>query len=466
MNKRRFLFTIFFFLAVPVFVAAQIADEIENLLRTEAVSCEQAARFVLDAADVSGSFNRSSPEEAFRFAAQKRWLPEKASPAKKISLRDVSFLIMQAFGIKGRAMYALFKTPHFAYREMIYQDIIQDRADPGINVSGSMLLFLVNRILYRIDDSPWEFPEEPEPVKVADNNKREPEDHKTDTATSNPIIADFSGNLAQKLLWLSSNAEDGETYTIEINADERISPQYLYYDGKTVSITLKGNNAVQSVSLNANGSMFMIGPGVTLILDNNVAIIGRSDNTDSLIKVSGGNLVINNGAKVTGNATYYGGGVYVGWERTFTMSGGEISGNTAYNGGGAYVSSDGTLTKTGGTISGNTAYNGGGVYVSNGTFTMSEGRISGNTASCGGGVYVSNGKFSKTSGTIYGYNARDNNSNVVKSSSGAVLSGNGHAVYASNWSGDVIKLKETTAGPNVNLSFDKNNSTWSGGWDK
>ena len=159
MNKHRRLCTIFLLAAVPAFVAAQTANEIETLLETKAVNYGQAARFVLNAAEIDG-FNRSTPESAFRLAAEQQWLPGKADPSDPISLRQASLLIMRAFGIRGGPMYSIFKSSHYAYREMVYQDIIQGRADPGMAVSGELLLFLVNRILYRIDDDPWTLPEE------------------------------------------------------------------------------------------------------------------------------------------------------------------------------------------------------------------------------------------------------------------------------------------------------------------
>jgi flagellar motor protein MotB len=140
-------------------LGAQTADEIETLLETKAVSYGQAARFVLNAADISDGYNHSSPEDAFRFAAEQRWLPEKADSSDPIDLQQTSRLIMRAFGVRGGPMYSIFKSSHYAYREMVYQDIIQGRADPGMSVSGELLLFLVNRILYRMDDDPWTLPE-------------------------------------------------------------------------------------------------------------------------------------------------------------------------------------------------------------------------------------------------------------------------------------------------------------------
>jgi len=150
MKKYKFIFIICFLLASPVF--AQTAAEIEKLLETEAVSYEQAAWLVLEAADLSGSFDSPASDGAFRFAAQHGWLPKKTAPGDKASLEGVSLLVMRSFGIKGGLFYSLFKNTHYAYREMVYQDIIQGRSDPQMTVSGQMLLFIVNRVLSRAEE--------------------------------------------------------------------------------------------------------------------------------------------------------------------------------------------------------------------------------------------------------------------------------------------------------------------------
>jgi hypothetical protein len=172
------------------------------------------------------------------------------------------------------------------------------------------------------------------------------------------------------------------------------------------------------------------------------------------------------GGEISGNtSSSSGGGVRVDSSGTFTMNDGKISGNTSSSGGGVYVNSSGTFTMNDGKISGNTSSSdGGGVYVSSGTFTMNDGKISGNTSSSdGGGVYVSSsGTFTKSGGGIItGYASDTVNGNVVKNSSGVVQSNRGHAVDV--LSGLVNKLRETTAGPGVNLDSSKNGAE--GGWE-
>jgi hypothetical protein len=82
-------------------------------------------------------------------------------------------------------------------------------------------------------------------------------------------------------------------------------------------------------------------------------------------------------------------------------------------------------------------------------------------------VYVA-GTFSKIGGTITSFTDDKENGNVMKDTSGAVWNGRGHAVLTrSSVNGSaIIKFKELSAGPTVNLSFNGNNSSFSGAWDE
>ena len=133
-----------FLLLLPVFLQAQTAERVEALLNTDAVSYEQAAQLVLEAADVRVS---TGPADAFRYAAEQRWVPGKAEGGDIARLDGISLLIMRAFDLKGGMFYSLFKNPHYAYRELEYQNIIQGRSDPAMDVSGDFLLFMTGRAL-------------------------------------------------------------------------------------------------------------------------------------------------------------------------------------------------------------------------------------------------------------------------------------------------------------------------------
>jgi uncharacterized repeat protein (TIGR02543 family) len=275
-------------------------------------------------------------------------------------------------------------------------------------------------------------------------------------------------SLNDALAWISTNATEGGAYTVTLTRDETIAPKTLSYSGKNVSVTIKGDAAKRTVNLSSNGALFTVESGVTLTLDNNIVLRGRSDNNTSLVRVNdGGKLVMNAGSEISGNntANSSGGGVAILSSGTFTMNGGTISDNTAssssypyYSYGGGVLAAGALFTMSGGTISGNTAsFRGGGVCLYAGTFTMSGGIISGNSAAYGGGgVYVSGGTFTKQSGgIIYGSNA----GNTLKNTVGV---GRGPAVYVYTGLTTYIK-RDTTAGVGVTMDSTKDGAA--GGWE-
>jgi len=169
MNKRHGLCAAFILFAA-VLLNAQTGNKIELLLQENTVSCRQAARIVLEAAGIDVDY--SDPDQAYNFAVEKRWLSARTSPDDIINIRQTSLLLMRAFNLRGGPMYTIFKSPHFAYREMVYHDLLQGRIDPGMDVPGELMLFLVNRVLYRTDADPWSLPHVPPVLEKLPQAKR------------------------------------------------------------------------------------------------------------------------------------------------------------------------------------------------------------------------------------------------------------------------------------------------------
>lgn len=145
--KRCVFLCIFGILGIALY--AQTAAEIETLLGIQAVTYAQAAGFVLKASEAAAS----SPEEAFKFAAERNWLPKDASQDAEARLDGLSLLVMQSFGIKGGIFYSLFKNPHYSYRELVSKSVIQGKTYPKRAVSGEMLLFITGRVLAIMEDA-------------------------------------------------------------------------------------------------------------------------------------------------------------------------------------------------------------------------------------------------------------------------------------------------------------------------
>jgi len=276
-------------------------------------------------------------------------------------------------------------------------------------------------------------------------------------SASTGIIVPGNG-LAAKLAWLKSNVVSNQFYLIEITTDENIVPQTLYYSNKSdITITLSGGGSMRTVNLSAQGSLFTINSGVTLILNNNITLNGRSGNNDSLVCIISGTLIMNAGTKIIGNSfagndySYgSGGGVNV-YNGIFTMNGGEISGNTAQYGSAVFVKSS-DFTMNDGEISGNTASNSGGaVYNDDGYFTMNGGKISGNTAKWGGGIYINDASFNMNGGKITNNTASGNSSSR---GGGVCISGGAFQMK----DGEIFKNNTTGNGGGVYIG----DNSWAG----
>jgi hypothetical protein len=132
---------------LPVFLPAQTAADLEAVLQAPAISCEQAAWFVLSA----GSGAPANSGAAFAQAVSRGWL-KNAQPDDPITLGKLSFLIMRAFDFKGGMMYAILPGPHYAYRSMLSRSYIQGTADPAMTVSGERCLVILGKVLSAVGD--------------------------------------------------------------------------------------------------------------------------------------------------------------------------------------------------------------------------------------------------------------------------------------------------------------------------
>jgi hypothetical protein len=155
--RKKVLLSLLFIICYLLFdcpLYSQTADRIERLLEKETVSYQEAALLALEASGRLDPASKANAEDAFGFAKARGWLSANTKANNAINLKDLSILIMQAFDIKGGLFYTLFKNPHYAYRTLVYHNIIQGRADPLMNVSGELLLFTVNRAMYLVEN--WE----------------------------------------------------------------------------------------------------------------------------------------------------------------------------------------------------------------------------------------------------------------------------------------------------------------------
>ena len=127
-------------LSAPLF--SQTAVRLEALLASNTITWQEAAAFILDASGTE--YNNSN---AFQFASGLNWLPGNAAPEDPARLNGIALLLMQSFNLRGGIFYSITKSPHHAYRELVYKGIIRGNSNPRMNVTGQQLLLIVSRII-------------------------------------------------------------------------------------------------------------------------------------------------------------------------------------------------------------------------------------------------------------------------------------------------------------------------------
>jgi hypothetical protein len=93
----------------------------------------------------------SNLDDAFWFAAVRGWLPVNSEPNEPARLDGIALLLMNSFDLQGGFMYSVFGSPHHAFRELVYREIIQGRADPYVVLSGERLIIYTGRILAELE---------------------------------------------------------------------------------------------------------------------------------------------------------------------------------------------------------------------------------------------------------------------------------------------------------------------------
>jgi len=181
--------------------------------------------------------------------------------------------------------------------------------------------------------------------------------------------------LAARLSWLGTHAQAGGNYIVMVNDNESLTPAQAALPSGRDNITIilrAGAGAMRTISLSANGNLFTVAGGLTLVLEGNLTLNGRVGNHRALVEVMNrGTLLMHEGARIIGNAN--------------------SSTSLATEGGGVRVNSGGVFNMQGGEVSGNgSARDGGGVF-NNGTFRISKGLIQGNAATRDGAALFNNG---------------------------------------------------------------------------
>lgn len=140
----RTILLLFALAATGLCAFAQSNEFVDGLLESDEVTMGQAAYLVLVASDNLGE--DADEARAFELLETFGWAPKAASADEPIRLKDYSYLLMRAFGLRGGLLYAVFPGPRYAYRQLAANLVIQGRSDPDMSLSGSMAVRMLGRV--------------------------------------------------------------------------------------------------------------------------------------------------------------------------------------------------------------------------------------------------------------------------------------------------------------------------------
>jgi hypothetical protein len=142
--------TLTLLLAVALLSAAgtsfgQSNELLDVLFEEPTTTLGQAAYLVLTA---TGRIpDDSFPADAAASLSGQGWtVPERAAD-EPLTLGEYSYLLMQAFELKGGVMYRIFPGPRYAGRELAYLGLIKGDTSPYRTFSGEEAIGILGRLL-------------------------------------------------------------------------------------------------------------------------------------------------------------------------------------------------------------------------------------------------------------------------------------------------------------------------------
>ena len=145
MTKKLILLLAFILLVVVVNISAQSNEVLDILLEEETTSFGQAAYLVLSAS--ARIPDDTSPAEAAAEMAGQGWKVPTRAAEEPLTLGEYSFLLMQAFELKGGVMYRIIPGPRYAGRELAYLRFIKGNTSPYRTFSGEEAIGILGRLL-------------------------------------------------------------------------------------------------------------------------------------------------------------------------------------------------------------------------------------------------------------------------------------------------------------------------------
>jgi hypothetical protein len=119
-------------------LAAQSNEVIDEVLEQDPAHLSGVAYLLTTA---GGLLEESANlQQALDFIQDKGWVGADAASSDEVTVEQFAFLLMKSLGLRGGIMYSIFQGPRYAYREMVFQSVIDSTLDRYDILSGDQVL--------------------------------------------------------------------------------------------------------------------------------------------------------------------------------------------------------------------------------------------------------------------------------------------------------------------------------------
>jgi hypothetical protein len=145
MGKRALLLAVFLLPAWAASVEAQSNAVVDSLLSEKAATFGEAVYMVMAA--ITAVPDTASPADAVTALQGQHWGVGVQDAGSPITLGQYSYLLMQAFKMRGGLMYSLFPGPRYAARELVFRKLISGDSSPYRTLSGEEVVQILGSVM-------------------------------------------------------------------------------------------------------------------------------------------------------------------------------------------------------------------------------------------------------------------------------------------------------------------------------
>ena len=139
-----YIFSLILFVLTVFSVSADFNTSMDSVLEEKEVTYGSISYLLLVGTGVLGedsSFQEAAEKMASEFPATEM------SSNSSLTIGELSFMVMNAYRIKGGLMYRLFPGPRYAVRELRHKKILQGKTYSTMNISGERACRILGRVL-------------------------------------------------------------------------------------------------------------------------------------------------------------------------------------------------------------------------------------------------------------------------------------------------------------------------------